>query len=222
MTDKFTFPKLQGGERLWNFGLQPPRLGAFQHARCCQRRVVMTFIHKMEQGEKESLSRRGHGQQGAAQDRAPGRGGLGRRASPGGSGEAAEGSGASRLPGLPESRAALRALLREPGRAGRRGQRAPPPRPRSADRRQQAEGPQGSTANPPVSWRDGKESARLQPPPNVRLPRSQLPRVAATSSAASRSTQRGMGGGYYGESLGTNGFNPKAVAPRKKGWGPAA
>ena len=140
MTDKFTFPKLQGGERLWNFGLQPPRLGAFQHARCCQRRVVMTFIHKMEQGEKESLSRRGHGQQGAAQDRAPGRGGLGRRASPGGSGEAAEGSGASRLPGLPESRAALRALLREPGRAARAAGTATPP----SERRPQTAGGRAS------------------------------------------------------------------------------
>lgn len=181
--------------------------------------VVTTFTYKMEQGEKESLLPWGHSRGRAVQDSASGERASGHptslevlRATSGGSGREQ-----THLPGLPESPHLALSDSRARNQARRQGLQELLSRPLSPDvRHHRQEGLEGSTANPPVRWRDGEESCRLQVPCNVPFLQAQR-QEAATSSAASRSTQRGMGGGCYGECLGTNGFIRTRSLPERRG-----
>lgn len=61
---------------------------------------------------------------------------------------------------------------------------------------------------------------RICPPATFRQrpsPSPTPPIIAATSSAATPGTQRGMGGGCYGECLGTNGFIRTRSIPERRG-----
>lgn len=73
-------------------------------------------------------------------------------------------------------------------------------------RHRRQKGPERRAVNPPVRWRGVEETACQQLPRNVPSPLPSTPTVAATSSTACPSTQRGMGGGCYGKRVGTNGF----------------
>lgn len=167
----FTFLTLDG-RWLWNFVLPSPHLGTFQLKRwgkTLSMQVVMTFIYKMEQGEKESLLPWGHQQEGAALDSVSGGGDQSALDKPRDSSSLLRRvknvGERSHLPGLPESPHRTLPASPSPSRPKRQCQQNSQPPFESRSETQQTGGP-GDKGSQPTCQVAGR--GRIRPPATSR------------------------------------------------------